>query len=490
LAFVIILAFILGFQSSGILRILERKEKLPEWASRIAATLTSDLQAMPVGFSGDDLRIFEDVLSYISVNYLYQDKINRDDIIHGAAAGAVQSLGDRYSRFVPPPDQQQLTEEIQGEYAGIGVRIIDRPGVLPPMALQCEIEAGADPESPEFMREFRSTVIVGVFENGPAAEVGLKQDDVIVCVDGSTLRGHPADDAVALIKGTPGSFVNITVWRPATQEELTFDVERRVVQIESVSDVEMLDDNIGYIRLEEFNNHSTEEMRAAVDQLSEQDMKGLILDLRNNTGGTVEAAVGVADIFIPDGIMVYYRDNRGDQTGFPADGEGDGGYSLGVPLVLLTNGSTASASEILAGAVRDSGVGLLVGETTFGKGVVQNVYALPDGSGLVLTTGVYLTPAEHEITEDGLQPDILSDLNPDRLRQEDPRIDAFLKHMDDLNQEYLTLRQDMSDYLSSHDFQRDTGLEVINEWIGTGVKPASEAEANASTENEASDSQE
>ena len=468
---IVILTFILGIQTAGILRILKHQDRLPDWASRITSTLTSDLQAAPVGFSETDMRIFQDVLSFISVHYLYQDKIDREKIMFGAASGAVESLGDRYSRFVPPPDQQKLTETIQGEYAGVGIRIIDRPGVLPPMALECEIESGADPESMEFMREMRSTIIVSVFKNGPAAEAGLKANDVIVCVDGSTLRGKVADDAVALIKGTPGTFTTITIWRAETQEELTFDVERRIVHIESVSEVEMLTDEIGYIKLEEFNNHTSEEMLDAVETLKSEGMKGLILDVRNNTGGPVEAAVGVADIFIPGGKMVYYQNNRGEKIGYPPENLGDDGYALDLPLVLITNGATASASEILAGAVRDTGIGLLVGETTFGKGVVQNVYTLPDGSGLVLTTGIYLTPAGHEITEDGLEPDILSDLDPDRIRKEDPNVDEFLNRMDEINNQYLALRQEMAEYLASHDFQKDTALDVISRWVATGVKP-------------------
>ena len=153
IALVVVLAFILGIQSAGLLRILHGHEKLPEWASGIVAGFSPELQATPVGFSTRDMRVLDEVLTYISVVYLHQDEIINSDIIHGAASGAVAALGDRYSRFVPPPDQQILTEEIQGEYAGVGISIIDRPGVLPPHAMECEIEAGGDPSDIEFIRE-------------------------------------------------------------------------------------------------------------------------------------------------------------------------------------------------------------------------------------------------------------------------------------------------------------------------------------------------
>ncbi len=468
---VVVLAFILGIQSAGFLRFLHEHQKLPHWAAGIVSGFSPDLQATPVGFSTRDMRVLDEVLTYISVVYFYQDEIDNSEVIHGAATGAVEALGDRYSRFVPPPDQQVLTEEILGEYAGVGISIIDRPGVLPPHALECEIAAGGDPEDIEFMREFRSTVIVRVFETGPAFEVGLLADDVIICVEGETLRGRPADDAVALIKGPPGTSVSITVYRPETQEELTFEVERRVVIVPSVEDVEMLENGIGYVSLVSFNNHSAEDVIEAIHELSEQGLRGLIFDLRNNTGGTVDAAVGVADIFISDGNMVYYQNNIGEEMAFPS---ADEGYELGVPLVLLTNGATASASEIVAGAVRDTGVGLLVGETTFGKGVVQNVYPLEDGSGLVLTTGIYLTPDKNEITSDGIIPDIISNLDPDRLRSADPEIDEFLNRMDEINSQYAELREELSEYLSGHDFQRETAIDVITEWLDSGVMPSPE----------------
>ena len=253
---------------------------------------------------------------------------------------------------------------------------------------------------------------------------------------------------------------------------MTFDVTRRVVQVPTVGKKEMLTPTIGYIRLDTFNNLSPLDVQAAIDDLTSKGMKGLIFDLRNNTGGPLTAAVGVADEFVPDGTLVSYEDSAGNRDVYTSQ---DGGKALNMPLVILTNGNTASSSEIVSGAVRDTQKGLLVGENTYGKGVVQNVYPLSDGSGLVLTTGRYLTPAGHQITQDGLTPDIPAKLDPDQLRANDPQIGAFLDHMDALNKEYQTLRQQMTDYLTAHDFQRDKALDVIKKWMDTGTMPTAES---------------
>jgi carboxyl-terminal processing protease len=475
-ALALVLSFVLGFQTAGLANLLSQQDKLPTWLGRAVSNLTFDVQARYDGVSQKDLRVFYETLAFITQTYLHRDQIKVPNLVEGAASGAVQSLGDRYSRFVPPPDQKALAEEIEGEYAGIGVSIVDKPMVLPPIALECEIAAGGDKESPKYFQELRGVVVVNVFEVGPAFEAGLKADDVIVCVDGKPLRNKVGDDAVSLIKGKPDTIVKINVWRPSTQKEIAFDVTRRVVQVPTVGKKEMLKDNIGYIRLDTFNNLSSGDVQNAIADLLGQGMQGLIFDLRNNTGGPLEAAVGVADQFIPGGNLVYYQDSEGKTNEFPSQ---DDGASLKLPLVLLVNGNTASASEIVAGAVRDTNTGLLVGENTFGKGVVQNVYNLSDGSGLVLTTGRYLTPGKHEITQDGLTPDVMSDLNPERLRAADPNIGAFLDRIDAINKEYTDLREQMLKYLDAHDFQRDAAITVMEKWMTTGVMPKPEVPASS-----------
>jgi len=468
LVITLLLAFLFGFQSAGLIRMLSEQEKLPDWVGKIANSLSYDAHASAPEVTDRDLHTFYEVLAYISQTYLYRDDLDLQEVIHGASSGAVTALGDRYSRFVPPPDQQVLTEEIHGEYAGVGISIIDRPGVLPHFLLDCEAEAGIDPEDSIFLRENRGVVVVQVFANGPAADVGLEADDVIACVDGEPLRGGTANDAVAVIKGPEETNVTITVWRPALQEEFTFDVTRRLIEVPTVGVAEMLDDRIGYIRLDSFNNLSPRDVAISINNLMMEGMEGLIFDLRNNTGGPMEAAAQISDLFIPDGTMVYFEDSQGRRETFTSQ---DGGDAMDLPLIILTNGNTASASEIVAGAIRDTDTGLLVGETTFGKGVVQGVYTLSDGSGLVLTTGRYLTPDQHEITHDGIEPDILSDLDPDRLREIDPNIDEFLIRMDEINLEFAELREQMYIYLNEHDFQRDDAFDLMNEWLEEGTRP-------------------
>ncbi len=485
LALVIVLAFLFGFQSSGLLRLLAKQDKIPDWVAKAASGLSYDVHASAQGFSESELGVLYEVLTRISQGYLYREEMDIEEVVHGAATGAVMALGDRYSRFVPPPDQQILTEEIEGEYAGIGIRIFDQSGVLPHMPLECEIDGGADPEDPAIYTETRGVVVVQVFEAGPAYTAGLEQDDAIACVDGNSLRGKTSVDAANLIKGPEGTMVSITIWRPGIQEELTFEVERQNIHVPTIGVQEMLDGRIGYIRLDEFNNQSSSDVIEAVNDLLFEGMEGLIFDLRNNTGGVMSAAIEISDLFISDGDLVSYEDSLGRREVFRSR---DGGDAIGIPLIVLVNGNSASASEIVAGAVKDTHVGILVGETTFGKGVVQNVFTLQDGSGLVLTTGRYLTPNENEITQDGLEPDIHADLDPDRLREEDPEIDDFLNRMDELNQQYMELRQQMYDYLQDHDFQRETATEIMTDWLDTGKVPeewmtlASDADTDDSSE--------
>ena len=468
LALTIVLAFVFGFQTSGLMRLLSRQERIPLWLSRAASGLSYDVHASPEGYSDSELGVLFEVLAHISSSYLYGEDVDTQDVIYGASEGAVSALGDRYSRFVPPPDQQVLTESIEGEYAGVGISIIDRPGVLPMMALGCEIEGGGDPENIHFISNTTGVTVVQVFEEGPAYEVGLEPDDVIVCVDGTLLRGATTEEAANNIKGPEGTIVQITIWRPGLQEELTFDVTRERVQVPTIGAAEMLNDTVGYIRLDSFNNFTPSDVSQKIYELFQDGMEGLIFDLRNNTGGPMTAAIQVSDLFISDGTLLYYENNEGERETFVSD---DGGARIDIPLIVLVNGTTASASEIVAGAVRDTHTGLIVGEDTFGKGVVQNVYVLHDGSGLILTTGRYLTPDGNAITQDGLEPDIRIELDPEALRAEDSQVDEFLNRLERLNDEYVELRQQMYDYLRDNDFQRDTALDLMSEWLETGMEP-------------------
>jgi carboxyl-terminal processing protease len=287
-------------------------------------------------------------------------------------------------------------------------------------------------------------------------------------VDGTNLRGGTADDAVAVLKGPEDTPVTVTFWRPSIQDTVTFEITRKIVQVPTIGASEMLDDRIGYVRLDSFNNFTPVDVRTAVNDLLFKGMKGLIFDLRNNTGGPMTAAQQLSDLFISDGVLVYYEDTYGNLEPFSSE---DGGDALNIPLILLVNGNSASASEIVAGAVRDTHTGVLLGETTFGKGVVQNVYTLQDNSGLVLTTGRYLTPAQNEITEDGIQPDIEYKLDPESLRNLDPEIGDFLDRLDNLNNEYLLLREEMFTYLQDHDYQLNSAEAVMTEWLNTDADP-------------------
>ncbi len=471
LALVIVLAFLFGFQSAGLLKLLADRKAVPAWVTDAANGLSYNLHASARGFTDSEMAVFHDVITMVSEEYLHKEDVTHEDILFGASSGAVNALGDPYSRFVQPPDQQVLTEEIEGEYAGIGVRIFDQTGVLPYYAMDCEISNGIDPEDASFLRETRGVIIVQVFETGPAFTAGLEANDVIICVEENNLRGGTSQDAANLIKGPVGTEIEISIWRPALQQELSMMVERQTVLVPTVGATEMLSDNIGYVRLDEFNNQSSREVTEAFNSLLMEGMEGLIFDLRNNTGGVMTAAVEISDLFIADGTLVIYEDNEGGRIVFTSQDHGD---AIGIPVIVLVNGSSASSSEIVAGAIKDSRTGILVGTNTFGKGVVQNVYPLRDGSGLVLTTGRYLTPGENEITREGIEPDILSDLDPERLRAIDPQVEVYLNRMDELVAEVVTLREQIYTYQQENDFQQAHAIELMDDWLETGLAPQSE----------------
>ena len=202
-ALALILSFLLGFQVSGLTRVLADQNRLPKAIGKVISSLSFGVHAGPQGINPDDLKVFYQTLDYIDQTYLNRSTMNVQNLVEGAASGAVESLGDRYSRFVTPEAEKALSEQIEGQYAGVGVSIVDRPDVLPPMPLDCEIAAGGDKKDPKFFRELRGVVVVQAFENGPGYEAGLRSDDVLTCVDGKDLRGSVADDAVAVIKVRP-----------------------------------------------------------------------------------------------------------------------------------------------------------------------------------------------------------------------------------------------------------------------------------------------
>jgi carboxyl-terminal processing protease len=249
--------------------------------------------------------------------------------------------------------------------------------------------------------------IVSPIQGTPAARTGLKNGDIITRIDGQSTYGMSQDDAVQLMRGEPGTQLTLSVFRTDLNQEFDFTIIREIINVPSVEDkIVSTDPLLGYIKLNQFDAHSAEEMAASINKMEAQNAKGLILDLRDNGGGEFDAALAIADLFLGDTAVVSVKDAKGQETIHKANAGGDN-----TPLIVLVNKNSASASEILAGALQDNGRAILVGEKTFGKGVVQTLFPLPDGGALKLTTQKYFTPKGTDINAIGINPDYVID-NP------------------------------------------------------------------------------
>lgn len=301
---------------------------------------------------------------------------DEEALLHALIAGSLRTLDDNYTRFTRADIAARIREDMGGSIEGIG-------------AFVRENEEG-------FLE------IVRPISGQPAEAAGIKAGDLIIGVDGDDITGLSMDEALLLVRGPRDTEVVITVYRPKEGEEIEIPIIRARFEI-PIIESEMVTDDIGYIRLSEFNANATDRTQEAFVDLVSQGATSLIFDLRDNPGGFLDQSVAVADLFVPQGVVLYERNNRGlDQT-FRAD-SGDMGEEI--PLVVLINAGSASASEIVAGAIRDNDRAILIGETTFGKGSVQQLHQLSDGSELRVTIARWYTPANVSISEEGVVPDI------------------------------------------------------------------------------------
>jgi carboxyl-terminal processing protease len=287
----------------------------------------------------------------------------------------VSGLGDPYTVYYTPEEYESLMVSTSGTYYGIG--------------------AGLTQDTDTMV-----VTITKVYEGTPAEEAGLLKDDIIVSVDGVEATSMDVSDLVQLIRGEEGTTVSLEIYRASTDEELTFEVERRNVQLPSVAG-QMLDDGIGYIQISEFQSGTAAQFETILNQLEEQGMQSLIVDVRDNPGGLLSSVVSILDEILPEGTVVYTEDKYGNRDTYTSDAS-----CINYPMVVLVNGNSASASEIFAGAIKDYEYGTLLGTTTFGKGIVQSIFPLSDGDALKITTAKYYTPNGYNIHGTGIEPDI------------------------------------------------------------------------------------
>lgn len=350
----------------------------------------------------------EDIQKLIDDNFYFSTENAEMD--EGIYKGLLESLDDPYSVYYTKEEFDKLQETTSGEYVGVGVQV------------------SQDPDT-------KVITVTKVFKGGPAEEAGMLKGDIIVAVGDWELNGEDVSDVVEKIKGAENSEVTLTVYRDSIKDNVTLTMERRMVENPTVI-WEMLDDTnkIGYIQVTDFYDVTASQYIEAMEDLDGHGMEGLIVDLRDNPGGLLSAVIDMLDYMLPKGLLVYTEDKNGKIT---SQMESTDQHSYSKPVVVLVNGYSASASEIYTGAMKDRGAATIVGTKTYGKGIVQRIFPLEDGSGVKLTVSKYFTPNGNDIHKKGIEPDVEIDL-PEEL----------------LTKSYLTHEEDV---------QLQKGIEVLKE---------------------------
>jgi carboxyl-terminal processing protease len=322
-----------------------------------------------------NLELFASVIEIVRKHYVKE--MQPQELIYGALHGLLGSL-DPYSQFMEPKDYTEMKVETKGEFGGLGIEITIRDGML--------------------------TVITPI-EDTPASRVGLQPGDRIVKIGEDTTKNITVNQAVEKLRGKPGTSVHLTILRTGEKELIEVDIVRDVIQIDSVKETRMVEDGIGYVRLAQFQEKTSEEFNQALETIKKENPRGFILDLRYNPGGLLSSAIAVADCFLPPGRIIVQTLGRNDQVEMEVKATGGEKFPE-IPMVVLINEGSASGSEIVAGALRDNQRALLVGVKSFGKGSVQSVLPLRDNSAIRLTTGHYYTASHRKIQDEGIPPDI------------------------------------------------------------------------------------
>jgi carboxyl-terminal processing protease len=351
---------------------------------------------------------FQSALDELTNRYVEPIK-DADKLTYGALRGMLASLGDPYTEFMDPEEYQAFRQENKGQFEGIGAALgateVETPAgeQLPP--IRC-------PHCGLFITDYHTYRIVvrSVFPEGPAHTAGLQAGDIIIRVDDTVVDGMSVSEVATLIRGPAGSKVTLIVTREGEKEPIKVTITRARVDLPTVES-KMLADHVGYIRLAVFNDNAERDVEKALRELKGEGMRALILDLRDNPGGSLDACTRTAGFFLGgDRVAVYTKDRDQDERPYYA---GNTDFQSTVPLAVLVNKGSASASEILAGAIRDWRAGTLFGTTTFGKGSVQTIVGLADGSALRITTSKWLLPKHEAIDHKGIKPDHVVEL-PDK----------------------------------------------------------------------------
>lgn len=353
------------------------------------------------------IRLSEDASSEEKLSVLkglidenYIGDVDEEALEEGIYKGYIQGLEDPYSVYYNEEETKDLYETTEGEYSGIGA------------VLSQDLESGV-------------ITLVQIYEDSPAAKAGLKDNDILTKVGDIEVTGMDLSEVVTYIKGEKGTDVDLTVLRGEDAEEITVTATRDTVEAQTVK-YEMLEGQTGYLSVSEFDSVTYAQYEEALNKLTDQGMTGLIVDLRNNPGGNLNTVCEMLDMVLPKGTIVYTEDKDGKRETATSDDE----HQINVPMVVLVNGNSASASEIYAGAIQDYGIGKIVGTQTYGKGVVQQIFDLGDGTSVKLTIAEYFTPNGRSIDGEGITPDVEVEYEADENNPEaDNQLEKALEVM-------------------------------------------------------------
>jgi carboxyl-terminal processing protease len=385
----------------------------------------------------EELKLFSEALSLVRKNYV--EEVKPKELIYGSVKGMLSSL-DPHSSFLTPEQYKEMQVDTKGEFGGVGIQIGIKDGML---------------------------TVIAPIEDTPAYKSGIKAGDKIIKINNEFTKDMSLHDAVSKMRGVPSSTVKITIIREGWKETRDFTITREVIKIKSVKS-KVLEDGIGYIKINQFQEQTSSDLVRAMENLIRENIDALVLDLRNNPGGLLNSAIDVSGQFLSSGkLVVFIKDKKGEKTEYRSS-KSNGNFTI--PMVVLVNQGSASASEIVAGALKDWNRAVIIGTQTFGKGSVQSVVPMTDGSALRLTTAKYYTPKGISIQSTGITPDIVvkaelknGDKGRPVIREKD--LERHLKNGEDIEEkpsdpeEIVPMEIDEKD-----DLQLQRALDLLKTW--------------------------
>jgi carboxyl-terminal processing protease len=394
---------------------------------------TSDRVAAIENEEYEKFKIFTDVVGIVKENYT--EEVDTEELIYGAVRGMLHGL-DPHSSFMTSDEYSEMKVDTKGAFGGIGIEIGIREGVL---------------------------TVISPIEDTPAFRAGVKAGDMIMKINDKSTKDMTLSDAVKLMRGPKGTNVTIWVMREGFDELKSFELTRAIIKIKSVRS-RVLEEGFGYVRIAQFQENTTTELEKALEKLGSktEELKGLVLDLRNNPGGLLQQAVRVSDLFLKSGVIVSTKGRApGQDMSFEAKGAGT---HTGFPIIVIVNGGSASASEIVAGALQDHKVAVVLGTRTFGKGSVQTIIPLADGSAVRLTTSKYYTPSGTSIQAKGIEPDIIvGEEIKEHIKEEDLE-GHFEEEAPPEDEEKIKVEEKAAVRAEGEDIQLKRALDYLKSW--------------------------